>query len=260
MGGNDPRRDSKGERDHELSGKVAVITGASRGVGAAIARVLARHGAKLTLMARTAQGRPSRLPGTLEETALQCRLLGADVIIAAGDVRVDADCRRAAEMTEEQFGRCDLLVNNAAINPIGLLHELPIGLFIRCFEVNVFGPVMMMKAFFPLLRRTRGHIVNISSAAARLVQPEWSAYAASKAALDAISMTAAEEMKSYGIKVADLQIEIPLTTPGYATNQVEDLYPNAEPPELAGEMLLRIVTAGDGYSGRVVTLGELKLL
>src|SRR5579884_2095894 len=175
-----------------------------------MAHMFADQGADLVLMARTSADRPSRLPGTIEQTTEECRQRGARVAMVAGDVASEDDCRRAAQVTVESFGRCDILVNNAGINPVGTLDELPPRLFRRGFEVNVFGPFMLTQALLPLLkeagRRDAGgsFIINVSSGAARAVHPGWAVYSASKAALDRMSLTLAEELKPHGINVVDL--------------------------------------------------------
>src|SRR5205814_1716744 len=144
--------------------------------------------AGLVLMARTSAGRPSRFPGTIEQTAEECRERGARVEILSGDVARLEDCQRCAQVTTESFGRCDILVNNAGINPVGNLDELPLRLFQRGFEVNVFGPFMLTQALLPLLKQAPGSfIINVSSGAARAVSPGWAVYSASKAALDRMS-------------------------------------------------------------------------
>lgn len=242
-----------------LSGKVAVITGASRGIGRTLAQMFADAGADLVLMARTSAQRPSRFPGTVEETAEECRQRGAHVAIAPGDVARLEDVQQAAAVTEHQFGRCDILVNNAAINPIGSVAELPVRLFQRGFEVNVFGPFMMTQAFLPLLRRSPGSwIINISSGAARDDRAGWSTYSASKAALDRLSLTLAKELRPEGIRVVDLQLELSVVTEGYVFNRPDADISGWEQPQIMGEAALWIMRHGERYHGRVVTIGELR--
>lgn len=242
-----------------LQGKVAVITGASRGIGRVMAHMFADAGADLVLMARTTSERPSKLPGTLEQTAEECRQRGARVAMVPGDVAREEDCKRVAQVTAETFGRCDVLVNNAAINPVGRLEELPLRLFQRGFEVNVFGPFMLTQALLPLLKQRPGSfIINISSGAARTVAPGWAVYSASKAALDRMTLTLAEELKPYRINVVDLQLELSVVTEGYMYNRPDADYSTWEKPEIMGEAALWIIRHGDRYHGRIVTIGELR--
>ena len=254
-----------------LEGKVALITGASRGIGRVMAHMFADQGANLVLMARTSAERPSRLPGTIEQTVEECRERGARVEMVAGDVAREDDCKRAAQVTGETFGRCDILVNNAAINPVGRLEELPLRLFQRGFEVNVFGPFMLTQALLPLLKQAgrggpvgrpdapgRSYIINISSGAARSISPGWAVYSASKSALDRMTLTLAEEVKDDGITVVDLMLELSVVTEGYMFNRPDADYSEWEKPEIMGEAALWIIRHGDRYHGRIVTIADLR--
>ena len=248
-----------------LEGKVALITGASRGIGRVMAHMFADQGADLVLMARTSAERPSRLPGTIEQTVEECRERGVRVEMVAGDVAREEDCKRAAQVTGETFGRCDILVNNAAINPVGKLEELPLRLFQRGFEVNVFGPFMLTQALLPLLKQAaqgdspgRSYIINISSGAARSIAPGWAVYGASKSALDRMTLTLAEEVKDYGITVVDLMLELSVVTEGYMFNRPDADYSEWEKPEIMGEAALWIIRHGDRYHGRIVTIADLR--
>jgi NAD(P)-dependent dehydrogenase (short-subunit alcohol dehydrogenase family) len=245
--------------EQQLAGKVALITGASRGIGRVMAHMFADQGADLVLMARTSAGRPSQLPGTIEQTAEECRAKGVRVEMVAGDVAKETDCTRAGEITRDVFGRCDILVNNAAINPTGNLEDLPVRLFQRGFEVNVFGPFMLTRALLPLLKQQPGsHIINISSGAARAAMPGWAVYSASKSALDRMSLTLAAELKPYGINVVDLMLELSVVTEGYMHNRPDADYSDWEKPEIMGEAALWIIRHGDRYSGRIVTIADLR--
>jgi NAD(P)-dependent dehydrogenase (short-subunit alcohol dehydrogenase family) len=242
-----------------LAGKVALITGASRGIGRVIAHMFAEQGADLVLMARTSSDRPSRFPGTIEMTTEECRQRGARVAMVAGDVAREEDCKRAAQVTAETFGRCDILVNNAGINPTGTLEDLPLRLFQRGFEVNVIGPFMLTQALLPLLKQAPGSfIINISSGAARAVTPGWAVYSASKAALDRMSLTLAEELKPYGINVVDLMLELSVVTEGYVFNRPDADISDWEKPEIMGEAALWIIEHGPRYNGRIVNIADLR--
>lgn len=245
--------------ERPLAGKVALITGASRGIGRTMAHMFADAGADLVLMARTSAERPSRFPGTIEQTTEECRGRGATVVMVAGDVAREEDCRRAAQVTAESFGRCDILINNAGINPVGTLDELPLRLFQRGFEVNVMGPFMLTQALLPLLKKQRGSfIINISSGAARMVAPGWAVYSASKAALDRMTLTLAEALKPAGITVVDLMLELSVVTEGYVFNRPDADVSDWEQPEIMGEAALWIITHGDRYHGRIVTIADLR--
>jgi NAD(P)-dependent dehydrogenase (short-subunit alcohol dehydrogenase family) len=242
-----------------LAGKVAVITGASRGIGRVMAQMFADQGADLVLMARTSAERPSRFPGTIEQTSEECRQRGARVAMVAGDVAREEDCKRAAQVTAETFGRCDILINNAGINPMGKLEDLPLRLFQRGFEVNVVGPFMLTQALLPLLKQAQGSfIINVSSGAARTVAPGWAVYSASKAALDRMTLTLAEELAPDGITVVDLMLELSVVTEGYMFNRPDADYSEWEKPEIMGEAALWIIRHGPRYHGRIVTIADLR--
>lgn len=258
MGGGD-MAEGQGRDGGQLAGKVAVITGASRGIGRVIAHMFAEQGANLVLMARTSADRPSSLPGTIEQTAEECRERGASVAVVAGDVARADDCDRCAQTAADTFGRCDILVNNAAINPIGRIEELPLRLLQRGFEVNVFGPFMLSAALLPLLRASgSGAVINISSGASRSSMSGWSVYSASKAALDRLSLTMAEEWREYGISVTDLLLELSVITEGYAHNRPDADYSTWEKPEIMGEAALWILRHPERYTGTIVTIGDLR--
>jgi len=246
-------------READVRGKVVVVTGASRGIGRVIAKMLAERGARLVLMARSTEAHPGRLPGTIEHTAGERRAAGAEVAVVAGDVAKEADVADCARVTAERFGRCDVLINNAAISAVGSVEALPLRLWQRCFEVNVHGPYMMMRHFLPLLRAAApSHIINISSGAARRAWVDHAAYSASKAAMDRLSLTAAEEFKPDRISVADLMLELSVVTEGYVFNSPGIDTSDWEQPEIMGEAVLWILAHGDRYSGRIVTIGELR--
>lgn len=242
-----------------MTGKVAVITGASRGIGRVIGLMLAERGANLVLTARSTQEHPGRLPGTLEQTADECRERGADVALVAGDVAKEADVDACLRVTQARFGRCDLLINNAAISPVGSIEALPLRLWQRAFDVNVHGPFMMMRAFLPLLRASApSHIINISSGAALRAWEDHAAYSASKSALDRLSLTAAAEFKPDRVSVVDLMLELSVVTEGYVFNSPGIDTSSWEQPEIMGDAVLWIIGHGDRYTGRVLTIGELR--
>lgn len=242
-----------------LTGKVAVITGASRGIGRVLAHMFADQGANLVLMARTSSDRPSRFPGTIEQTVEECRGRGVQVAMIAGDVAREEDCKQAAQVTADTFGRCDILINNAGINPVGELESLPLRLFQRGFEVNVIGPFMLTQALLPLLKQSpHGFIINVSSGAARMARAGWAVYSASKAALDAMSLTLAEELTPAGITVVDLMLELSVVTEGYVFNRPDADTSDWEKPEIMGDAALWIIRHGNRYHGKIVTIAELR--
>lgn len=179
-------------------GRRALITGASRGLGATLARFLAADGFDLLLTAR------HREP--LEATAGALRPLGSEVITVAGDV---ADPRHRAALRDvlTPAGHLDLLVNNASElgpTPLPSLVDCPPEELLRVYAINVVAPVALVKELRGLLAARRGWVVNLSSDAAVQGYPGWGAYGASKAALDLVSRTLAHELEAEGVTVVSV--------------------------------------------------------
>lgn len=164
-----------------------LITGASRGMGAAVARAAAQLGANVTLMARSA--------GDLEAVAEEVRGAGGRALVIPGDVSRPEDDELVVATTVEQFGGLDALVNNAGIlGPVGPLAEAEAGAWTENWAINVLGPVLLTRAALPHLRQRKGRVINVSSGAAVNAVPGWGAYCLSKAAITHLTrMIAAEE-------------------------------------------------------------------
>ena len=173
--------------------RVALITGASRGLGATLARLLARRQFDLVLNAR---GRPD-----LERFASGIRGEGVAVITRDGDV-AEAATRDALIDAAAELGGLDLLINNASeLGGLSPLAELDLDRFERVLRVNVIAQLALTQRALPLLARRHGLVVNVSSDAAQGGYPGWGAYGASKAAFDLIGRTLAAEVKESGIAV-----------------------------------------------------------
>jgi len=180
-----------------LRGKVAIVTGASRGLGRAIAVSFAREGAALALCARG--------PDALRVTVKELRAAGADVLEVVGDVRDARDIERLAALTFDRFGRADVLVNNASElgpTPLPLLADYPPGAFADVLRVNVEAAFRLTQAVIgDMLRRGSGVVLNVSSDVAVSGYPSWGAYAVSKAAIDALTRTWAAELVGTGVRI-----------------------------------------------------------
>ncbi len=173
----------------------AVVTGASRGLGAVVARLLAGEGYDLVLVARH--------PRPLRALADQVRAFGGRIVEVPGDV-TDARLRQRVRRAVERVGGLDLLVNNASElgpSPLPPLTEAPLGPLERVYRVNVVAPIALVRALAPALRRRHGLVVNVSSDAAVGGYPGWGIYGASKAALDLVSLTLAHELERAGVSV-----------------------------------------------------------
>ncbi len=181
-----------------LSGKSAIVTGASRGIGAATARALAAEGAAVTLLAR---GREA-----VEALAAELRRTGAQVQAMACDVADFVQVQTAVNGARNAFGRVDILINNAAvIEPIGSLSSSDPVAWARAIDINVKGVYHGMRAVLPGMRaQGSGIIVNIGSGAAHNPLEGWSQYCSSKAATAMLTRCGHLENKGRGIRVVSL--------------------------------------------------------
>jgi NAD(P)-dependent dehydrogenase (short-subunit alcohol dehydrogenase family) len=132
-----------------LDGKVAIVTGASRGIGQAIAELFAAEGAKVACAARTLKEGDHRLAGSLASTLAAIRAAGGDAMAVAADVSVEADCQLLVERARATYGAIDVLVNNAALNYYIPTVDYPTNRWVKAFAVNVHAPFMLAKAVLP---------------------------------------------------------------------------------------------------------------
>jgi NAD(P)-dependent dehydrogenase (short-subunit alcohol dehydrogenase family) len=173
------------------SKRVGIITGASRGLGEVIARVLAERGYDMVIGARN--------PAPLQDVAESISQKGSTVVPVAGDV-TDASVRARLVSAARELGGLDLLVNNASeLGDIGPLMEFNVQRFGRVFPVNAGAPIALIQLAVPLLAERRGLIVNITSDAAHAAYPGWGPYGASKAALELLTRTLAAELRGRGV-------------------------------------------------------------
>jgi 3-oxoacyl-[acyl-carrier protein] reductase len=177
-----------------LAGRVAIVTGASRGIGAAVAALLAEDGAAVVVSGRDAD--------RLARTAKDLEASGAPVVALPGDVTSREDCERLVETARQRFGRLDLLVNNAGITRDGLLVRMKDEDWDRVMEVNLRGAFLMTRAAAKVMVRQKGgRIVNIASAAGAMGNPGQANYSAAKAGLVGFTKAAARELAHWSILV-----------------------------------------------------------
>ena len=188
-----------------LSSQVVVVTGASSGIGEAIARRLARGGARVVLSARRAD-RLAALARELDRS-------GDRVLAVTGDVAVPADRERLVAAALGKFGRIDTLVNNAGYGTRGPIERVPVDLIRRNFETNVFSLVALTQLVLPQMRERRGGcIVNIGSVAGRIARPLSSVYDSTKHALEALTDGLRGELRPFGVRVT-------LVRPGFIVTE-----------------------------------------
>ncbi len=179
----------------KLANQVAIITGAGRGIGQAIAQAYAREGARLVLAARS--------QAELEQTAAEIAKTGAQAIAVPTDVTDPAQAERLASAALTRFGRIDLLVNNAGISgPVGPLQDNDIAQWAETISVNLTGTFLVCRAVIPaMLKQGGGKIINLSGAGAANAWSNLSAYCASKAAVVRLTEVLAQELAPNNIAV-----------------------------------------------------------
>jgi len=179
----------------KLRGRVAVVTGASRGIGEAIADALAEEGCRLVLAARS-KDRLEEVAGGLRQR------YGVEVLTVPTDMSDEGQARRLIETAAGHFGGVDILVNNAGMGIYGAVDELHLDDLRNVFEVNFFGPLAALQAAVPIMRRSGGGtIVNVSSIVGKFPQPLGGGYTATKFALQGASGAARAELKRDNIDV-----------------------------------------------------------
>jgi 3-oxoacyl-[acyl-carrier protein] reductase len=182
------------ENQTKLKGKVALVTGASKGIGRAVALRLAADGVYLALGATGAQG--------LEALQPELEDLGASALVKVCDVGRRADCEDLVQYTLEKFGKIDILINNAGIGYSGTVVESEPGEVERMVRTNVLGVYYMTRAVLPaMVKRQSGDIVNIGSVAGTKYSPQFAMYSATKFAVRALTEGLRNEVQAHNIRV-----------------------------------------------------------
>ena len=262
-------------KDFSVEGKVAIVTGAGRGIGKAIALTLAEAGADVTVVARTAK--------QIEQTAEEIHELGRKALAITTDVTKEDQVKRAVEQTISQFGKIDILVNNAGIDsPMKPVASIPGIKFLgwelaednydkqltpeewhRVIDTNLTGAFLFAQAVGPhMLRQKRGKVVNISSNSAELGTPYCSAYCVSKAALSMFTRCLASEWAPFNINVnaigpgdTNTEMMAPVMESSAAKKFVLDAIPAGrigEPREIALLALYLASEASNFMNGQTV--------
>jgi NAD(P)-dependent dehydrogenase (short-subunit alcohol dehydrogenase family) len=222
----------------EFNGRVILVTGASRGLGRAMALAFATQGARVALCARGG--------ADLEAVAGEVRRRGAEVLSIAADVASEVDQERLVSLTLERFGHVDVLVNNASSlgpTPLPLLADTDPLAFAEVIGVNLYAPFQLTQVLLgPMLLRGSGLIVNVSSDAAVNGYPGWGAYSVAKAGLDSLTRVWAAELEGTGVRIISVD-------PGdMDTDMHRAAIPDADPaslasPEEVAKAFVRIVAA-----------------
>ncbi|GAA3561432.1 SDR family NAD(P)-dependent oxidoreductase [Amycolatopsis ultiminotia] len=250
----------------DLQGKVAIVTGASRGIGADTARLLAARGASVVCAARTLSAGGHPLAGSLDETVADIVNAGGTAHPVAVNLAKDEDCAELISVARERYGPVDILVNNAAVGFFGLVESMPASRWLLSWRVMCHATfVLSQLALQDMLPRTSGRIVNVTSESA--IGPGRgpydgsgdpigdTCYGAHKVSVERFTQGLAEEVYARGIGVAALAPSQLVPTPGAVLNELvqgaED--PRAEPAEYMARAVEILLTAPlKEISGRVV--------
>ena len=194
---------------NSLKGKVAVVTGAGRGIGKAISAAIARAGCRVVLAARTRE----------QIEAVQKEILshGGDALAVPTDVTVDDDIRRLVEKSQEKWGGVDILINNAGWGKKASVVSASLTDWDQTFRVNLRTPMVLAKALLPnMIAKREGAVINIGSVSGKTGEANGAAYSASKFGLIGFTQSLYEEVREHGIKVAVILpgfVDTPLIPP-----------------------------------------------
>jgi NAD(P)-dependent dehydrogenase (short-subunit alcohol dehydrogenase family) len=231
-----------------LDERIAVVTGASRGIGRSIALAFAREGAAVVVTGRTT--------GELETLAAEVESLGGTALAVTADLAAPCDVDRIAEEALEHFGRIDILVNNAGIvaEPAELVDFDP-DLWRRVIEVNLIAPAMLTRAVLPaMIEQGWGRVINISSIGGRRGGPRQTAYKATKAALINLTESVAAEVRKHGIDVNCIcpgGVDTPGIRYAFGDNVTSEL-PTMPPDAIADVALFLVSPAARSLTGAVL--------
>jgi 3-oxoacyl-[acyl-carrier protein] reductase len=178
----------------KLENKVALVTGASKGIGASIAKHFAAEGAKVVVNYASSKAGADSVVKEITDN-------GGIAIAVQADVSKEADVTRLFEETRKAFGALDILVNNAVYQGYAPIEQVSVETFHQSFNVNVLGPVLTIQAALKMFGDKGGNIINISSGASKMPLPAASLYSASKAALDAITISLSKELGAKNVRI-----------------------------------------------------------
>jgi NAD(P)-dependent dehydrogenase (short-subunit alcohol dehydrogenase family) len=248
-----------------LDGKVAVITGASRGIGKAIAELYAAEGARVVCIARTLNEGDHMLEGSLQTTIDEIKAAGGDAAAVQADISEEAGCDAVIDGAHAAFGPIDILVNNAALNYYVPIKDYAVNRWMRAFAVNVHAPFMLSQKVLPdMIAKGGGSIINISSRAALgpgrgpylpdMPVRGGTMYGASKAALERFTQGFAQEVQQYGVAVSCYSPSAVVPTPGTVYHKLVDGMddPRGEHPSIMAKAALLLATLPiEQITGRV---------
>ena len=241
-----------------LDGKVAIVTGASRGVGAAIAVALADAGARIACAARATDADPLRLPGTIDGTVRTINDSGGEALAIPTNLAHEDEIEQMVTTTVGHFGRLDVLVNNAAITFPGDL-DVPLKRYDLMMTVNLRAPLVAAHQAAPHMKQQgEGAIVNVSSAAALMYIPGLMVYGMSKIALEHLTVSLAEQLRPDRIAVNTFRIDVPVASEGFVANLPDVDHSDWEPTAVPAEGVVWMLRQPASYTGNNAGMVELR--
>jgi NAD(P)-dependent dehydrogenase (short-subunit alcohol dehydrogenase family) len=248
----------------KLRGKVAIVTGSSRGLGKAIAIGFSKEGANVVITART-EAEKKGLPGTIYQTADEIKAIGFEALAIKCDVTDEISVGAMIDAAFSRFGRIDILVNNAGVAFFYPIAETPLKRWETVLKVNLTGAFLCTKAALPhMMKQKSGSIINISSVAADErdsgTVPTGVAYAVAKAGLDRFTWGLAAETGKYNIAVNCLKPKEPVDTEGMRFWTTEEERKGWVSPDKMVKCAIFLATQdASGVTGSVATDEELSL-
>lgn len=235
-----------------LTDQIAIVTGASRGIGAAIARKLASLGAHVVLTARDV--------GQLNNIVAEINAAGGHAESHGCDLTQPEQIEAFARHVLQRHGRCDILVNNAGVGWLeGPLHETPLEVWEQQIAVNLRAPYLMLRAIAPAMIAAKGgHIINISSLASKNPVPNGAAYAATKWGLNGMMVSAAEELRQHQVRVSLVAPGTVRTEFGAGQSSHKSALGAISPEDIAEIVALLVTQADESFISEVLVRPTLK--
>jgi short-subunit dehydrogenase len=237
-----------------MSGPTVVVTGASSGIGKELARAWARKGACVVLAGRNGDA--------LEGLARDVKSIGGSAIVAVGDVTREPDRAALIETARVKTGRLDVLANSAGRGYYGSVARIDVGELEALFALNVVAPLRLAQLAIDPLTRTGGSIVMLSSVAGVVASPRMAAYAASKFALEALSMSLRAELGGTGVRVVVVRpgpVDTPFRAHAITTDGRPGVRPRAARVQTAAEVASQVVRAVERGETVLETSGFVRL-